>query len=427
VAASKVDLARLKPYAVFFASFPRELILEGIAQSQVRVTQEQGSYHVSSDSTRIQNFRLVSPEKEAFEQPQVTALFDVFIDPNQKTINVERLQVDSPQIKIRKGEFRRTSQDNRAKLQGALDAQVDWAAVAPLASAFVPDELVLAGQRQVSINFASAYPADEPNALLANLDSRASLGFDRAEYLGFTFGATELDIRVENGLMTIGPLSTTVNNGKLNFAGRANLGRTPALLGVPEALSLLQGVEINAQTSEKLLKYVNPIFANAVSVTGIANFDLQELAIPLAGGAKERPQLVGTLSIDKLTLGASNVLNQILSVIGESVRDQVLTVHPTKITLQNGVVRYDDMQIDVGDNPVNFGGAIGLDGVLNMTVVLPYTYEGRTAHVGDKTARRISLPLTGTIDKPQLNLQKALESQIKEQIFKGLEDLLKRR
>jgi hypothetical protein len=116
-------------------------------------------------------------------------------------------------------------------------------------------------------------------------------------------------------------------------------------------------------------------------------------------------------------------------VFGESVRGQTLTIRPTKIALQNGVVRYDNMQVDVGDNPVNFSGAIGPNGILDMTIVLPYTIEGRTVRVGEEgqVSQRIALPLTGTVDKPELNLKKLPEAMLKEQIFKGLEDILRRR
>ena len=105
--------------------------------------------------------------------------------------------------------------------------------------------------------------------------------------------------------------------------------------------------------SDNFLKYVNPIFANAVNVSGGVNFDTQSMAIPLTAGAGKAAQLDGTIGIQELRLQAS-LLNQILSVAKESVRDQVLTIHPTKIALQNGVLRYDDMQIDVGNNPINF-------------------------------------------------------------------------
>jgi hypothetical protein len=427
VLVDKLDLARLEPYAMFFASFPRDVTLGGVAQSQINVTSEKGIYHVSSTTTQIQNFQLVSPQKQPFKQDQVTATFDVYLDANQKTINRANWQVKSPQITL-KGQLTQTSQANTIKAQGALDGQVDWTAVTPLVASFVPGQLSITGQRQVSLNFASAYPRNEPNALLANLNGKTSLGFDRAKYMGFDFGPADVDVQVTNGLMRIGPFSTTVNNGKLDFVGQANLRQRPIFLTVPAPVHLVRGIQINTETTERWLKYVNPIFANVVSVAGVANFDLQQLAMPLTSGARNATELTGTLWIDKLQLGTSNILNEILSVGRQSIRGQTLTVHPTNLVLQKGVVRYDDMQIDVGDNPVNFRGSVALNGTLNMTVVLPYTLEGRTVRVGqEQGVSRITVPLTGTIAKPQLNLQNLVQSQLQEQILKGLEDLLKKR
>jgi hypothetical protein len=63
-----------------------------------------------------------------------------------------------------------------------------------------------------------------------------------------------------------------------------------------------------------------------------------------------------------------------------------------------------------------------------MTIVLPYTLEGRLVRVGQaQLADRIAVPLTGTLSKPKLNLQKLVELQLKGQIQRGLEELFKRR
>ena len=87
--------------------------------------------------------------------------------------------------------------------------------------------------------------------------------------------------------------------------------------------------------------------------------------------------------------------------------------------------------MDVGDNPVNFRGVIGLDKSLNMTVTLPYTTAGKTARIGKEVEGvRISLPLRGTVDKPELDLGKLLEEQLKQQLqerlMKELEGVLKK-
>ena len=222
VTAQDLDLAKMKPYAVLFASFPKSMELAGITRSQIAVTGQKGKYRLQTADTHIQNFRLVAPEKEPFEQEQVTLWFDVQIDPNAKAINVEKFELQSPQITIKKGQFKKTSEGNTAKVQGTIEGDCDWAAIGPLASPFLPEGLTLGGKRALAVNFATTYPADDPNMLLANLDATTLTGFDKAEYKGLNVGSTNVDIRIEKGLMTITPFTTTVNNGQLNFAAKAN-------------------------------------------------------------------------------------------------------------------------------------------------------------------------------------------------------------
>ena len=131
--------------------------------------------------------------------------------------------------------------------------------------------------------------------------------------------------------------------------------------------------------------------------------------------------MTGTISADNVLVEASGLLDEIFKATGQSLRGQRLTIRPTNLSLQNGIVRYDNMQIDVGDNPLSFGGAIGLDQSLDMTVTLPWTFKGRTARVDKEgqAGQRIGVPLTGTISSPKLDLKKFLQ----EQLFRGLGDL----
>jgi hypothetical protein len=256
--------------------------------------------------------------------------------------------------------------------------------------------------------------------------SSGKLGFTKAEYMGLHFGPTEADIQIHNDLVRIGPFSTKVNNGQFNFAGEADFKQRPTLLRTTEPIEIMRDIQINTETTRKLLMYLNPIFANAVSVSGVANFNCERLAIPLAGGTENDIEVIGTISISQLRLQASDLLGQILSVAGSGVRGQDITISPTRFVLQDGFLRYDDMQMVVGDNPVNFRGAIGLDKSLDMVVTLPYTTRGRTARVGKEIkGRRISLPIKGSIDRPELDLGKLLEEQLKIRLEERLKEKLK--
>lgn len=430
VSASEVNLQGLQPFAVLFASLPKDMQLAGTAESRVAVTSSKGIYRIQTDATRIKNFKLVSPGREPFQQGEVLFVFDAQVDPKQKAITVKELRLESPQIKIKKGEFKKSTESGKTRVQGQLDCEYDWSAISRVASAFLPQGLELQGQRETTVDFSSHYPHDEADKLLANLDTKTVLGFEKARYLGLNFGPTEVDIQVQKGLLKMAPFTTTVNKGRLSFAGEADFKQKPTILRTPGPIQIAKDVQINKETTEKLLMYVNPIFANVVNVSGVANFDCQRLAIPLAGAGKKDIEIAGTISMQKLHLQASDLLGQILSVAGTALRGQEMTIRPTKFILQDGFLRYDDMQVDVGDNPVNFKGVIGLDKSLNMTVTLPYTLQGRTVRVDRESAgERISLPLKGTVDKPELDVGRLLEDQLRrrleDQLRRGLEELFK--
>jgi hypothetical protein len=247
--------------------------------------------------------------------------------------------------------------------------------------------------------------------------------FGGVEYLGLRFGLVDVNPVVTDGAMEIPPFEAAVNEGWLRFAARANFRDEPRLLRAPASAFVAQNIQLNTETTEKMLKYVNPIFANLVSITGQADFECEKLVIPLASGHKDKLEVAGTISANDLRLGASGLLSDLMAAMGQPLRQQALAIRPTRIVVQNGTVRYDNMQVDVGDNPLNFSGAIGLDGRLDMTVTLPWTLRGRTARVGDEdgTGSRITLPLRGTVDKPELDTERLLQDQL----IKGLQELFR--
>lgn len=424
VTARNLDLKKAKPYAVFFGSLPEAAELSGIAESELALTGQASTYRIRTDNTAIRNFRLQMPGEEPFAQKDVTLVLDVEVDPNDKSITVQSFQLESEQIKIKRGELKRSQQDGKTRIEGTLEGEGAGELIGPAASVFLPEKLELTGRSTVNLNFASTYPAEDPNQLLSNLDGRGRVGCDSAEYMGLSFGAIDVNVAIVEGLMRVAPFQTTVNEGVLRFAAQADFKQNPTLLQTPGPLLLAQNVRLNTETTEKLLKFINPIFADLGEVSGEANFDCETLVIPLAAGHEKEIQIVGTFSCDDLDLGASPALNKIFTASGKSLRKQRVTIRPTRIVVRDGTVSYDNMQVDVGDNPLNFGGVIGFDGRLNMTVTLPWTWRGRTTRVGreGEAGARITIPLRGTVNKVEIDTSQFLQQQL----FKGLEDLLRR-
>jgi len=430
ISAKNIDLGKVKPFAVLFASLPQETQLAGIAESKISVSSDKNIYKITSDSTKIKSLKLTYPGKKPFEPNEVTLTFNAELNPEQKTVNIKELQLESPQIKIHKGEFNILNEADKTKLKGQAECEYDFSAVSALVAQYLPEGLTLQGKRKDAVSFTSEYPSGQTDKLMANLTAKAKLGFERAGYMGLDFGPTDVDIQMQKGLLKIAPFATTVNEGQFNFAGQVDFGQKPELLKITEPMQIIKDIKINDQTTKKLLMYLNPIFADAVNVSGIANFNCEQLIIPLSAAAQKQTEVVGTISMDKVRLQASDLLGQILSGAGTSARGAVITIRPTKFVLRDGFLRYDDMQMDVGDNPFNFKGVIGLDKSLDMTITLPYTTRGRTARLGGETiGQRVTIPLKGTIDKPELDIAKLLEGQLKQQLEdqlrKGLEELFK--
>ncbi len=428
--AQKIDLAKLQPFMVLFAAFPQDMQLSGIAESQVSVTSQKDVYQVFTDSTKIHSFKLIAPKKEPFQQEEVSLILDAEINPAQKAINVKKLELESPQIKIKKGQFNKADKEGNTTLQGSAELEYDWSAVSGAISAFLPQGLEMAGQRKDTLNFFCRYPVGQTDKLMAGLDSKAKIGFQNAQYMGLHFGPTDVDIQIRNGLLEIAPFTTAVNNGQLKFAALADFKQKPVVFKTPGPIDIAKDIQINKETTEKLLMYVNPLFANAAGVSGVANFKCDKLAIPLEANAVNDIEVVGAISVSNLRLQTSDLLGQILAIAGTDIQGQYITIHPTNFTLRKGFLRYNDMQVDIGDRPINFKGVIGLNKSLDMTVTLPYTSAGKTARVGGKTVgERITLPLKGTITKPELDTAKLLQDQVKqqleEQLRRGLEGILR--
>ncbi|MBN2588416.1 MAG: hypothetical protein JXA96_01020 [Sedimentisphaerales bacterium] len=429
VNAQQMNLAKLQPFAVLFGGMPETIKLDGIAESLVAISSQKQIFTIKSDSTSLKNLKVSFPDNKPLERSEATAKFDIKLEIGQEQIEVQEVffRLNSPDLNVSQANINQTQKNGVTKLNGDIELQYDWAALNQIIGPFMPEGLELKGKESNNINFVSEYPTGQNDKLLANMNAKADLGFQQAGYMGLDIGPTNIDIEVTSGVLEIPPFSTTLNEGKLNFGAKADFKKQPTFFIIDQPTQVMENVRINDKTTKTLLKYLNPIFANASNVSGIANLHCDTLSIPLNSESNDDAEIIATVSVTQLRLQASDILSQIINVSGGNITGTTLTIHPTKFILKDGFLRYDNMQIDVGNNPLNFSGVIGLDKSLNMTVTLPYTFEGRTARVGGQDSGRIPLPIKGTVDKPELDTSKLLEEGLKQELpnllRRGLEEL----
>lgn len=412
-----IDLAKSQHYLRTFTSFDPKAQLAGSAQGDISLIVKDDIIDAITKQIIVRNFSLAYPGQQTFSQENMDLAFSGRFDTANKVYNIEKFTLTSPQIKL-SGKLTNAETGQNIKTEGSLKADYNLAAVSSLISPFLPSGLSATGTRSDTLWFSSIYPKQEPALFKSNLNAKATFGFDSAEYMGLNIGKTDFNVNIDKGLMAIAPFTSTVNQGTLNFAADANFRSTPSMLRTPRQMKILDAIQIDRQTTDTLLRYANPLFADALNVSGILNFDCEQMAFPLESGYQNDIAMTGTLAINNMRLGGSSLLGQIIQLTGGS-KDPLITVLPTKFVLDNGILSYDDMQMNFDDKSVNFSGRIGLDKTMKMTVTLPWTRGGQ----------RIKLLLKGTVDKPQIDmgqlLQEQMQQELQKQIEKGLKDIFK--
>ncbi len=431
---TSADLAKLRPFVALVAKMPDNLQWAGKLDGQVALSKDQDVFHVQTDKTTIRNLIIVEKDKKPFTQDAVKLIADVFLNTKEKSIDARQLALESAAgegiIRVTKGQIQQKADKTNTQMNGTIDAEIDLAAVRAIAAPMLPAGLDIQGRQKAQLVFDSKYPTDKPALLASNLNlAPTTIGFDKASYQGVNVGATKIALQAKQGVLAISPFQTTVNSGTLDFAGQLDMRTSPMVLSTAATMPKLTNVQLNDVIGGAILPYINPIFADAGQLRGKLNLTCDQMVIPLSGQHKQDISILGTVSIADMTLASGGLLSEILKAANQSSA-QAMAIEPTKFRIQKSVVSYDNMQLNVGNNPVNFAGKIGFDESLDMTITGPWAIGGRTARVGkETTGLRIPIPLSGTIRNPKPDFAKIIPDTPEKVIeaLPGILDMLKRK
>jgi hypothetical protein len=421
---AKIDLGEVTAFLHVFDVIGDDTSINGSLVSKASLSKAGSVVGIKTRDSKINNLKISKGDDEPFVQEKVSLESDVKLNLESKEIDIREFSLTGTEgesvIKVNKGSISRIDEGGKTNIEGSFDAEYDLGALTAMAGAFVPGGFSMSGKRRTSVNFESRFPSDtdQSGVFLANLSGGAELGFDSAELMGLNFSTVKTKVSFDKGKMNVSPFETTVNEGKLRFAGSADFTKRPAFLRLSEPMQIIENVKLTDEMTRELLVYLNPIFAKQVGVTGNVDFKCDQMALPLGGASKNEMVVLGTVAMQDVRLQPRGLLS-FLSNPGK------VTVNPTAFELSEGVLSYDDMQVDIGDNPVNFGGRIWLDKRMDMKMVLPWTLAGDTVNVGQgSSSRRITVPLEGTVDNPKFDMASVVQSQagalLEEQLKKVL-------
>lgn len=436
---AKLDIEKALPFAQVFTDLPEDTQIAGILESEIKATTTGSKVRLLTDKTWIHQLRIQKGDGRPFEREQLSLKADATYEAKAEleTVNIKTLALrdekNAPLLIGTNVLYERKRGPNNTEVQGSMEVQYDLETVSAFASGYLPEGLSVKGKRKDTLRFDSIYPTDMPDKMIANLNADAAVGFDSAEYLGLNFGPTELNMDIQKGKLNFEIPQTVVNEGKLQFAGTIDLNEESKILRLKETMPILDNIHVNGRMTNTMLKYLSPIFAGQSDISGFASLTCKTLEIPLDADEKERILVDGVVEMDKVRLKAVGAVGDILAQTNNRSEFDAKLL-PSQFLLKDGVMRYDKMEFHLDKYPTGFAGKIYLDKTLDMKVFVPYKFDVDrlrfpTVKIGEDLSERLSLPVDGTVDEPQVRLDKLFDSILKkhspELIQKGIEELLK--
>jgi len=264
--------------------------------------------------------------------------------------------------------------------------------------------------------------------------------WDSAEVYGLAMGPAEVAPVLQNGVLQIPKTEVRTAEGWVRFGGTVDFTKQPAELVLTRELLAMEKVEITQALAEHFLGRINPVFSHAASVRGGLSLLVKDLDMPLGPAALEHGSGSGTLNLESITMKPSGLLTELLAIGGiQSGDPRTVKLGRVDFRVDNGRIVYDELAMVFGeDYDIRFHGSVGLDDTLDLTVSLPVrpnTLErlgitGKSEeYMRTATGQRLEIPLTGTRQKPKLDLSKMNIGEMiieagKKGLLEGLKDAI---
>ena len=409
---TEINIKELMSTLEIFDLAPKDMQIVGLLKSDINAEISGDTFLINTKETTISNLSIKQTGiSETFEDKLITITADTAFNIADNTIDKLICKIDGTNINANSN-ITQATDGPKTTLTGSANLDFDLKNISTIIGDRLPEDLAIKGNHPLKVNFTTftTTEIDDPNQLKKNLTAQADYAFDELSFKGINFDKTAVSLTADKGILTVQPFTTNVNNGKLSLAGNIDLNENPLTFRLTEPTQIADQISINDELSEQMLKYINPLFANQANVSGFLNFKTDKIIVPLAPKSENKIDIAGNISINDVRLSAKGLLGQIEKFSPQS--HNKLTIEPTNFTINNGIMQYTDpqgMQVDLGDNPLNFTGQIGLDKTIDMTITLPWSVLGKTAKVGKETQGRIAIPIENTLDNPKINLQKLIE------------------
>ncbi|TWT96864.1 hypothetical protein Pla108_26390 [Botrimarina colliarenosi] len=368
--------------------------------------------------------------KTIWSEPQLTLDADAMVttiaapngQPPTYALNIRDARVQSESIS---GSFGGQIADVAAlrgvEMGGGVD--YDLEKITPMLWPQLGDGVRLVGRDRATFHIATDETAPAGAAPIGRLSARVEAPWQSADLFGLPVGAGRLAATLQRGVVQVDPLDIAIGGGRLTATAAATLDPPPSALSLQPG-PLVSKVAMSQEVTERVLKFIAPVLADATRIEGQFSMSLREFAVPLAPPAGSPPQgrAAGVLDIHQVRVMPGpavaewvGAVKQIAGMARDGVSavaqpgDSVLVAidnTPVEFEMVNGRVYHRGLQFYVGDALVQSAGSVGVDESLDLVLSVPILdtwIDRRPKYLGGLRGQVLKIPVQGTMSRPKIN------------------------
>jgi len=353
----------------------------------------------------------------AFREDHMELIHDTQMDQQAQIIHLIQTQLSSSILSI---QLEGTVSDYKtvALLDLKGNYEGSWDNITQALHGFLPQTVEVVNIEGVTggdFQITGAARRENLQPAFYDLKSNLQVKWDSAQFYGVELGPAEFSPQLNQAQILLPLTSIAARNGKLNIQGIVDLRHPEPVWRMPEPMMVLENFPIDQETGRQLLSYVNPIFAQMTSMSGLASLELADVEMPLSDNYQTNIKARGMLTLTQMQVQTEGMLEAIEQLLGMPKQvAQPMKVEQTTFEIKDGRIYYDNFHVIVARAyDLKFYGSVGFDDSLDLTVSVPMA-PALLENLGLKipvkgvaqiiTGARLEIPIVGTRTKPVLDL-----------------------
>ena len=445
---------------ISFRSIENDLIIELSSIGQNIACLQPAAQHASVQTVgpwRQQNAKQQPEATVVWSEPNLTLDVRLRYQPASDTITAEQVQIAGDWFAANlSGDARWTTSSSELQLTGASRLKMNE--VAQRFSNMADIDIRATGIHEADLNLQAVINdgGDVEFALTTDL------GWESGHIAGMEIGQALVPVILTETSFEVEQAQIPVNRGNLAFAGQLHYRPGPVWMHL-EPGTAASSIQLTPEMTDRWLKYVAPLVANATRIQGTLGAQIDEATIVF--DQPQQTQVIGRISIRKAEMTAGPLASQIIQGIGsltsltQGISNQLgpqlgpqpgpqpkttnlVTLPPQTVdfSVRRGIVSHERLYLQLDRAQVITSGRVAFDGSLNMIAQIPLDTRWLGRDLQQLAGQVVTLPIDGSISRPSLDsssfrqiatqlgtqaVQSTAENYLQQQLNKGLDKIFR--